>query len=113
MKTALFISAFIISFALKGQDVHPSNTYFRTCLSDIECSSINSSSYLFYDEVKSEFYIKIDFNKLKTGVDSVDFWLQELTGSYLYFKAPLLKEQLPSFSNYNRKTVKLIGQSFM
>jgi hypothetical protein len=55
----------------------------------------------------------IDFNRLKTGVDSVDFWLEDLNDTYFYFKATLLKEQLPSLSNYNRKTIRLTGESYL
>jgi hypothetical protein len=103
----------LIAFRIHAQDVFPSSTYVRTCLSEIECSSINSSSYIFYDEVKSKFYIKLDFNRLKTGVDSIDFWLEDLSGTDFYFKAPLFKDQLPSLSSYNRKTIRLIGQAFL
>jgi hypothetical protein len=97
----------------QAQDVHPSNTYVRTCLNDIECSSINSSSVLYYDEARAKFYIKIDFNALKTGIDSVDFWLDDLTDTYYYFKASLPPEELPRLSNYNRKTIRLVGQAFL
>jgi hypothetical protein len=113
MKIFTFICFFCFPVFFNAQDVIPSNTYVRTCLSDIECSSINSSSFLFYDEVKEKFYIKIDFNRLKTGVDSIDFWLEDLNDSYFYFKASLLKNQLPSLSSYNQKTIRLAGQSFM
>jgi len=109
----LFTFAIFLTLFARGQDVFPSNTYVRTCLSEIECSSINSSSYIFYDEVKSKFYIKIDFNRLKTGVDSIDFWLEDLSGTNFYFKAPMFKDQLPSLSSYNRKTINLIGQAFL
>lgn len=68
---------------------------------------------MFYDQQRSNFYIKIDFNLLKTGIDSVDFWLNDLTGTNYYFKASLLPEYLPNVSNYNRKTIRLSGQSFM
>lgn len=99
--------------AMRAQEVFPSNTYVRTCLSDIECSSINSSSFLFYDQQRSKFYIKLDFNLLKTGIDSVDFWLEDLSGTNYYFKASMPPEYLPNVSNYNRKTIRLAGQSFM
>jgi hypothetical protein len=99
--------------SLRAQDIHPSNTYIRTCLSDIECSSINSSSFLFYDEAKGKFYIKIDFNRFKTGVDSVDFWLEDLDDTYFYFKASMPVENLPRLSTYNRRAFKLAGQSYM
>src|SRR5688572_17893222 len=113
MKQLVFFFIVISSFVCNAQDVMPSNTYVRTCLSDIECSSINSSSVLYYDEAGSKFYIKIDFNSLKTGVDSVDFWLEDLSDTYYYFKASLLADQLPTLSNYNRKTIRLVGQAFL
>ena len=113
MKNFITLLLFTLVIVVRAQDVMPSNTYVRTCLSDIECSSINSSSTLFYDEAGSKFYIKIDFNELKTGVDSVDFWLNDLTDTYYFFKASLLADQLPRLSNYNRKTIRLVGQAFL
>src|SRR5690606_14951365 len=101
MKHVLCILATFFILKVSGQDVIPSNTYVRTCLNDIECSSINSSSFLFYDESNSKFYIKIDFNMMKTGNDSVDFWLEDLSDTYFYFKAPLLRENFPDLSSYN------------
>ena len=55
----------------------------------------------------------IDFNKLKTGVDSVDFWLEDLNDTYFYFKGPLTRDQLPTLSNYNKKTLRIAGEVFM
>jgi hypothetical protein len=111
-----FIILLLLFFRLPSvfaQEVYPSDTYVRTCISDIECSSINSSSFIYYDESRAKFYIKIDFNLLKTGIDSVDFWLEDLTGTNFYFKASLPPDQLPGLSNYNRKNVRLAGQVFM
>ncbi len=105
--------AVLLQLSVKSQEVFPSDTYVRTCLNDIECSSINSSSFLFYDENRGKFYIKIDFNLLKTGIDSVDFWLQDLSGTNFYFKASLPPSDLPHLSNYNRKTFHLAGQSYL
>lgn len=96
-----------------AQTIIPSNTYVRTCLNDVECASLNSSSYLYYDESRQKFYLKLDFNLLKTGQDSVDFWLDDLTGTFLYFKSSLPKEQLPNISAYNTKNVTLEGQLFL
>jgi hypothetical protein len=113
MKSAIVCLALLVCAMARSQNVRPSNTYVRTCISDIECSSINSSSYIFYDEVKGDFYLMIDFNRLKTGIDSVDFWLNDLAGTNFYFKAPLPPDQLPGVSNYNHKTFKLTGQAFL
>lgn len=85
----------------------------RTCLNNTECSSLNSASYLFYDEAKNAFYLKLDFNALRTGVDSMDVWLDDLKDKYLYFKAPLRKEEFPSLSNSNAKTYKVNAEVFM
>lgn len=85
----------------------------RTCLNNTECSSVNSASYLFYDEAKAAFYLKLDFNALRTGVDSMDVWLDDLKDKYLYFKAPLRKEEFPALSNSNAKTYKVNAQVFM
>jgi hypothetical protein len=43
----------------------------------------------------------------------VDFWLEDLSDTYYYFKASLLADQLPRLSNYNRKTIRLVGQAFL
>lgn len=113
MKKAFLLFVLLLCTALRSQEVFPSNTYVRTCLSDIECSSINSSSFLFYDQSRGKFYIKVDFNLLKTGIDSVDFWLEDLSGTNFYFKASLPTEFIPAVSNYNRKTFRLSGQAFL
>lgn len=113
MKKIILLIYICLNGLLHAQDVTPSDTYVRTCINDIECSSINSSSFLFYDEARGQFYIKIDFNRLKTGVDSVDFWLNDLTDTYYYFKASLPPDQLPTLSTYNRKTFRLVGQAFL
>jgi hypothetical protein len=114
MKRILLITCFVcFAISSKAQETFGSDTYVRTCISDIECSSINSSSFLFYDQAKGKFYIKLDFNLLKTGIDSVDFWLNDLTGTNFYFKASLPQSELPGLSNYNKKTISLAGQAFM
>lgn len=91
----------------------PSNTYVRTCLNEVECASMNSSSLLFFDESRGRFYMKLDFNAMKTGVDSVDFWLEDLNDTYLYFRAPMTREQLPNLSAYGSTTIKMDGQLFL
>src|ERR1041384_3978996 len=113
MKNVFLLIILNLALPGKSQDIFPSNTYVRTCLNDVECSSINSSSYLFYDAAKGKFYVMIDFNRLKTGIDSVDFWLEDLSGTNYYFKASLPPDQLPGMSNYNPKTIKLTGQGYL
>src|SRR5688572_16003854 len=113
MKKVLFTTILLLALSFKAQNIVPSNTYVRTCLNDIECSSINSSSFIFYDEAMARFYLKLDFNSMKTGQDSIDFWLNDLTDTYFYFKASLPREQFPNLSSYNAKNFKMDGQSFL
>ncbi len=113
MKKTLLFLALALASLINAQNVIPSNTYVRTCLNDIECSSINSSSLIFYDEAKGQFYIKIDFSAMKTGQDSVDFWLEDLDDTYFFFKASLPREQFPHLSSYNMKNFRMEGQAFL
>jgi hypothetical protein len=113
MKHFVYALILFLGLTCRAQNVIPSNTYVRTCLNDVECASINSSSYLFYDESKQKFYLKIDFNRLKTGQDSVDFWLEDLNDTYLYFKASLPRDQFPTLSTYNTKNFTMDGQVFL
>jgi hypothetical protein len=116
MRISLLILLFSLSALhspLFSQALLPSNTYVRTCLSDIECSSIDGASFLYYDEATEKFFIKVDFNELKTGRDSVDFWLSDLDDTFLYFKASVKKENFPSLSSYNARTIRMDGQIFL
>ena len=98
---------------LRGQSIISSIAGVRTCLNNTECSSNNSASYLFYDESKNAFFLKLDFNALRLGVDSLDVWLDDLKDKYLYFKAPLRKEEFPNPSNNNAKTISVNAQVFV
>lgn len=113
MKLLINFFTFSLFATMQAQSLMPSNTYIRTCLKETECASINSSSYVFYDETKNKFYLKIDFNLMKSGIDSVDFWLEDLNDTYLYFKATLPKEQFPNLSSYNTTNFNMQGQVFL
>ncbi len=113
MKNYFILLFLFIGFLTKSQSIISSVAGVRTCLNNTECSSENSASYLFYDEAKNAFYLKIDFFALRTGVDSMDIWLDDLKDKYLYFKAPLQKEDFPSLSNSNAKTFKINAEVFM
>jgi hypothetical protein len=113
MKHFLLLSALLFFLTIRAQNIRPSNTYVRTCIGETECASINSSSFLFYDETKNKFYLKLDFNIMKTGVDSVDFWLEDLNDTYLYYKASLPRDQFPGLSSYNTVNITMQGQMFL
>ena len=112
MKRCIYLITFFFFLKLQAQEINPSITYIKTCIEKTQCSSINNSSFLFYDELKAQFYLKVDFNKFKTGQDSIDYWLTDLTESFLYFKAPFAIENFSGLSNHNHKSFKLNGQVF-
>ncbi|MFN7912570.1 MAG: hypothetical protein ACK5QC_12160 [Bacteroidota bacterium] len=109
----LCIGLFCSSKSKAQQDVVSSNIYIQTCIDKTQCSSINSAGYLFYDESKQHIYLKVDFNKFKTGEDSVDYWLKDLTETYLMVKGPLASESFLGLSNNNHKTHRLAAQVFI
>lgn len=112
VKLLFFIitAAFVKGFAQPG--IISSNTYIQTCIDKTQCSSINNSSYIFYDENSSNLYLKIDFARFKVGQDSIDDWLDDLTGSYFYYKARLPENFFNGLSNHAHKTEKLNGKIF-
>lgn len=113
MKKALIALLLSCTLFAKAQSIISSIAGVRTCLNNQECSSTNSASYLFYDESKNAFYLKLDFNALRTGVDSMDLWLDDLKNKFLYLKAPLRKEEFPALSNNNAKTIKVNAEVFI
>ena len=114
MKAYLIALCLTLSLpSLHAQELISSNTAIQTCIKDVQCFSINNSSYLFYDESKSSFYLKVDFNKFKVGQDSIDDWLNDLTDNFLYFKAPMDPSNFSNLSNNKFKTLKLNGQVFL
>lgn len=108
---ALFTVFF--SKASFSQSIISSNTGIQTCIKDHQCFSINNASYLFYDESKSSFYLKLDFSKFKVGEDSIDEWLNDLSENFLYFKAPMDAANFKDLANNRHKTIKLHGQVFL
>ena len=113
------IRSFFILYAIfchggmRSQNIISSNTGIQTCIKDHQCFSINNASYLFYDESKSSFYLKLDFSKFKVGEDSIDEWLNDLTDNFLYFKAPMDAVNFKDLANNHHKTIKLHGQVFL
>jgi hypothetical protein len=99
---------------LNAQNVLSSNTYIQTKYHHASCFSVNNSSYLFYDESKQYLFLKIDFSKFKSGQDSLDEWLDDLSSTFFYFKAPVEKEIFQSgFANHHIKAIKLKGQAYL
>lgn len=115
MKQFLLIFLFLLCFNIKAQyqdDLLSSGTVIESCNDRQDCLTVNSFSYLYYDESKNEFYLKVDFSSFRAGADTNDNWLNRVKDTLLFFKAIFPKEQFPTLSNQNTKTYKVNGQVF-
>ncbi|MEO6302128.1 MAG: hypothetical protein ABIP51_03040, partial [Bacteroidia bacterium] len=74
--------------------------------------TVKGPSYLFYDESKNDFYLKVIFSEFRRDGDTSDTWLNNPSDSILYFKADLQKEQFPALSNQNTKSFTVPGQIY-
>jgi len=92
-----------------AQNVHSSKTYINTCYNNQQCFSLNSSSYIFYDQDSHALIIAVDFAKFKIGKDSLDEWLDDLDDSKLIFKGYLNANDLLSLSQNNAKAIIVKG----
>lgn len=108
----LFLLSSIISKAQSTSDIISSNTDIKTCLNETQCSSFNNYGYLFFDESKNKFYLKIDFTHLDI-TNPADEWLKDLRDTSFYFKANFDKDDFPAVSNHNSKSYRLNGQLFV
>ena len=106
----LFILFFSIGRSF-SQEIYPSNTFVKTCFNDEVCFANQNSSFMFYNEGNSEFYLVIDFAKFKTGVDSLDAWLDDLDDTKFIFKGILNSDKLPALSNNGYKTLRINGSA--
>lgn len=113
MKKVLIILGLSLISLLHKAQIISSNTYIRTCINKLECASISNSSLLFYDENKNSLYLKVDFNNFKTGEDSLDNWLDDLSETALYYKAPFPPENFLGLSNNQHKNFTLKGQTYL
>ncbi len=115
MKNKVLLTVLVLLLVkVQAQNILSSNSFIQTCINNSQCFSINNSSYLFYDESKNALYLKIDFVKFKSGQDSLDEWLDDLSSTFLYFKAPVDKEVFQSgFANHHTKVLKLHGQAYL
>jgi hypothetical protein len=102
-----------LSFQAKSQNNISSSTYIQTFINGVKCYSINNSSFIYYDENTHTIFLKLDFNKFKTSVDTIDEWLVDLTDTYLYYKAPLTNDFYLGLGKNGHKQIKLNGWIFM
>ncbi len=108
---AVFLSL-IFTVHCHAQDVISSNTSVENCLNQTRCSTVNNASYLFYDETRNEFYLKVDFTHFRSETDSANIWIDDMLDSTIYFKGILPKESFPSQNIQSTKSFKMNGEIF-
>lgn len=108
-KLKFLLALCLIGANMFSQEVYPSNTFVKTCFQNETCFANQNSSTLFYNETNSEFYLVIDFKMFKTGVDSLDIWLDDLDDTKFIFKGVLNSDKLPALSNHGYKTLHVHG----
>ncbi|MCD6068565.1 MAG: hypothetical protein K0S33_3391 [Bacteroidetes bacterium] len=112
MKALFYISLFFAGLLKSfGQhDVVSSNTFIETCIGDTQCTIINNSGYLFYDDTKTALYFKVNF---RDRDDSTVAWLEDLSEGSLYFKVIVPPDFFKGAANFGQKTHTLTGQVFL
>lgn len=95
-----------------SQELISSATSVEFCSDADQCYTLKGPSYLFYDESKNAFYLKLDFLAYKISGDSTDNWLNNEADSAapLYLKIDLQKENFPESGNQKVTSVKCPAQ---
>jgi hypothetical protein len=112
MKLHYILFFFFLSLKILSQDIVSSGTSIESCIDRNNCYTVKGPSYLFYDESKNNFFLKIYFSDFKIAGDTTDAWVNKTQDSLLYFRAELQKENFPQLSNQNTKTFKVNGQIY-
>lgn len=92
-----------------AQELRRSSTYIDTYYHGEKHFSIREASEIYFHEGNSEMMIIVDFASLKTGVDSLDEWLLDLSDSKLTFKATLPTGDLLTLTHHNLRSLEVVG----
>jgi hypothetical protein len=111
MKRWLYIVFFALSFKVQAQFILSSNTTVESCNEIDSCLSVNGSSFLYYDETKNEFFLKVDFSNFR-GADSIDNWLNKVRDTIFYFRMIFPKEKFPVLAAEERRSFTVNGRIF-
>lgn len=98
-----------VSFVVGQENSKRSNTYIDTYYHGEKHFSIKDASAIYFNEGNSELTLIIDFASLKSGVDSLDEWLLDLTDSKFVFKGYLPPGDLLTLSHHNLKSLEITG----
>lgn len=104
----MFLIWFSISLSY-SQNLIPSTTYLQLCYNKKACFSIANSSLIFFNNQNNELILQVDFDKFKTGNDTLDEWLNDLEHRHLVFKGHLNTNNLLLLSHHNSKPIMVNG----
>lgn len=111
-RTLIMLVILLCTLQITAQNVISSSVYIQTCINKTNCFSVNNSAYIFYDDTKEELTLKIDFNKFRTGSDTLDHWMEDLSGSMFYFVAHVDRADFVNLDNNTSETVKMVGDIY-
>lgn len=110
---ALLHSLFILfCFGGNAQYLVSSNTSVEFCNELDTCLSVNGSSYLYYDESKNEFFLKLDLSRFRSPTDTADTWLNKERDTSLYYRAIFPKEKFPVLGVNESRSFRVNGKIF-
>ncbi|HOZ87338.1 MAG TPA: hypothetical protein PL029_06245 [Bacteroidia bacterium] len=112
MSRIITLLIILSTFNFRAQDLISSNTGVESCLDQQDCRTVNNVSYLFYDEMRNSFYLKVDFSNFRSDRDSLNLWINDLLDSTLYVRVAFPKESFPPLSNQSNKSFVLNGEVF-
>lgn len=108
----LTIACLISILPLIGQDIKLSKAHVNTFYHGKEYISTKEAATVFYSSIDSKIIIVIDFKNLKSGVDSLDSWLEDLKESKYIFTGQLTSTgELLELSQYNLKKMEIKGEA--
>lgn len=110
----LYFYSFLIFFCTKAnaQFLISSNTSIESCNPVDSCLTVNNISFLFYDESKGEFFLKVDFSNFRSKPDSINNWINKERDTCLYFRIIFPKEKFPVLGTEERQSYTLNGRIY-
>ena len=112
MKHYLYIFLVLCYFTVKSQFLVSSNTSLEFCNKTDSCLSVNNISFLYYDESKNEFFLKVDFSNFRSLPDSIANWVNNEHDTCLFFRMIFPKENFTALSVEERRSFKVNGRIF-
>jgi hypothetical protein len=109
-KYLILLQFFFALCTLSAQETLLSSTFVKTQYQNKDFFANQNASLLIYNHASNDFFMIVDFAKLKLGIDSLDEWLGDLVDTKLIFKGELDANQLPNLSNHGFKAIKVNGK---